>query len=86
MISILSRRWGGQDGGPDGMEIIRHIIEESAILLASGGFIFLEISAEDRQAGYVSRYMADLGFDSISTHRDMSGAERFVSGVLAGGL
>lgn len=77
---------GALDGGPDGMDVIRHIIEESAILLASGGRIFLELGAEDRQAGPVSRYMADIGFDGISTHRDMSGAERFVSGVLAGGL
>jgi len=74
------------DGGPDGMEITRQIIEESTMLLASGGFIFLEISAEDDQARPLGRYLADVGFEGVRAHRDVFGKERFLSGVLASGL
>lgn len=74
------------DGGPDGMEVTRQIIEESTMLLASGGFIFLEISAEDNQAQPLGRYLAEVGFENVRAHRDLFGRERFVSGVLAAGL
>ena len=74
------------DGGPDGMEITRQIIEESTMLLASGGFIFLEIGAEDDQARPLGRYLADVGFEGVRAHRDVFGKERFLSGVLASGL
>ena len=74
------------DGGPDGMEITRQIIEESTMLLASGGFIFLEIGAEDDQARPLGRYLADVGFEGVRAHRDLFGKERFLSGVLASGL
>lgn len=74
------------DGGPDGMTITRQIIEESTMLLASGGFIFLEISAEDDQARPLARYLSDVGFENVRAHRDAFGKERFLSGVLASGL
>lgn len=74
------------DGGPDGMEVTRQIIEESTMLLASGGFIFLEISAEDNQAQPLGRYLAEVGFENVRVHQDLFGRERFVSGVLAAGL
>lgn len=74
------------DGGPDGMDVIRAILDESVMLLASGGSVYFEISAEDNQAGAVARYMSNLGFDDIETHKDFAGAERFVTGFLADGI
>lgn len=74
------------DGGPDGMAITRHIIEECTMLLASGGCLFLEISAEDDQAHALGRYLSEVGFDNIQAHRDMNGKERFLSGALAEGV
>lgn len=74
------------DGGPDGMAVTRHIIEECTMLLASGGCLFLELSAEDNQAAPLGRYLSELGFDDIQIHRDMNGKERFLSGALAEGV
>ncbi len=74
------------DGGADGMDVIRSILDESVMLLASGGSVFFEVSAEDNQATAVARYMSELGFDGIETHNDLSGAERFVTGFLADGI
>ena len=74
------------DGGVDGMDVIRSILDESVMLLASGGSVFFEVSAEDNQATAVARYMSELGFDGIETHNDISGAERFVTGFLADGI
>ncbi len=74
------------DGGPDGMIVTRQLIEDSTLLLASGGYLFLELSAEDDQARSLGRYMSEVGFDNIKTHRDMNGKDRFLSGALAEGL
>ncbi|MGI5867968.1 MAG: peptide chain release factor N(5)-glutamine methyltransferase [Kiritimatiellia bacterium] len=74
------------DGGPDGMAVTRHVIEESTMLLASGGVVFLEIGAEDDQARPLGRYLADVGFENVRVHRDVFGKERFLSAVLAAGL
>lgn len=74
------------DGGPDGMVVTRQVIEEATMLLASGGFLFIELSAEDNQARVLGRYLSEVGFDNIQTHRDAFGKERFLSGSLAEGL
>ncbi|NLB68708.1 MAG: peptide chain release factor N(5)-glutamine methyltransferase [Lentisphaerae bacterium] len=74
------------DGGTDGLDVIRYILDESVMLLASGGVVFFEVSAEDNQASDVSRYMSELGFDKINVLKDSSGAERFVTGFLADGV
>ena len=74
------------DGGPDGMAILRNIAEEATIVLRNGGGLFFELSAEQRQAQTMTRYLAELGFENIVTHRDISGAERFISARLAAGL
>ena len=74
------------DGGPDGMAILRSIAEEATLVLRNGGGLFLELSAEQNQAQAMKRYLAELGFENIATHRDISGAERFISAQLAAGL
>ena len=74
------------DGGPDGMAFLRSIAEEAALVLRNGGGLFLELSAEQNQARAMTRHLSELGFDRIATHRDTSGAERFISARLAEGL
>ncbi len=74
------------DGGPDGMVVTRQLIEDSTLLLASGGYLFLELSAEDDQARPLGRYLSEVGFDNIKAHRDINGKDRFLSGSLAEGL
>lgn len=74
------------DGGPDGMAITRFLIEEAMMLLASGGWLFLELSAEDGQAHALGRYLSEIGFTNIAVRRDASGKDRFLCGMLADGL
>ena len=70
------------DGGPDGMAVISSIAEEATMVLADGGRLFLELDAESGQAPKVSSLLASLGFESISTHRDYAGRDRFVTARL----
>lgn len=74
------------DGGADGMVITRHIIEEAAMLLTSGGHLFLEISAENNQAPVLTDFLCDVGFESITTHLDVHQHARFLAASLAAGL
>ncbi len=74
------------DGGPDGMDIARSIIEEAAMLLTGGGAIFLELSAEDNQPELLKPYMESLSFENIRVVQDMYKANRFLTGHLPIGL
>jgi release factor glutamine methyltransferase len=74
------------DGGEDGMDILRQIAEEATLALRNGGGLFFELSAEQRQAEAMGKYLQELGFENIATHSDLAGAARFVSATLAAGL
>ena len=74
------------DGGPDGMDITRGIIEEAAMLLTGGGSIYLELSAEDNQPELLRPYMESLSFEEIRVLPDMFKANRFLTGRLPVGL
>ena len=74
------------DGGPDGMAVLRQVAEEASMLLASGGGLFLELDAESGQARPMAAYLRELGFDPVRAHRDLAGAERFLSATLSDGL
>ena len=74
------------DGGPDGMAVLSSIAEEAAMALADGGRLFLELDAESGQAPKMANLLTSLGFESIATHRDYAGRERFVAARLAAGV
>ena len=74
------------DGGPDGMAVLRQVAEEASMLLASGGGLFLELDAESGQAAPMAALLRELGFDPVRSHRDLSGAERFLAATLSDGL
>lgn len=74
------------DGGADGMDVLRQVAEEATLALRNGGSLFLELSAEQHQAEAMGRYLRELGFDGVRAHRDLSGAERFLSATLAEGV
>ena len=74
------------DGGQDGMDVIRSIIEEAAMLLDSDGRIFLEISAENNQAPKITQFLSEVGFEDATVHKDALTKERFISARLASGL
>ena len=74
------------DGGPDGMDILRTVIEDASILLASGGMLFLEIGAEENQAEPLMEFLEEAGFEEIRVAKDLRGCFRFLVARLARGL
>lgn len=68
------------DGGADGLEVIRAAVADAAILLHSGGQLFLEIGERQREA--VHGLLMDSGFDQIQTRKDLAGRDRIVSATL----
>ena len=68
------------DGGPDGLNIIRNIIQDSTMLLKENGRIFLEIGED--QGKTVSRLLQENSFESVKITKDLNGRDRVVSGQL----
>ena len=74
------------DGGADGMDVLRDLCENASMLLAPEGELYLEIDAESGQAAPLSALLRELGFDPVRIHRDLSGADRFLSASLSLGV
>jgi len=68
------------DGGPDGLDIIRNVIQDAAIILKTGGRIFLEIGEE--QAAAVKQLLEESGFSQTTVTRDLNNRDRVVSATL----
>ncbi|MBN2565767.1 MAG: peptide chain release factor N(5)-glutamine methyltransferase [Candidatus Eisenbacteria bacterium] len=65
------------DGGEDGLECLRVLVQDGPELLAPGGFIALEVG--DGQASSIAGMLRDrLGNAEI--HRDYAGRDRIVTG------
>jgi release factor glutamine methyltransferase len=66
------------DGGPDGLDILRRIVETSPERIRPGGFLLLEIGADQAEA--VRGLFADSGrFEPARVRRDLAGRPRVVS-------
>lgn len=66
------------DGGPDGLNFYRRIIQQGSIYLAAGGFIALEIGADMGEE--VSRLFAEAGrYTLCRIDRDYAGKDRVIS-------
>jgi release factor glutamine methyltransferase len=68
------------DGGPDGMAMIRRLIEDAPRRLRPSGVLVLE-TAGDLQARRAANLMRTVGMTAIATRRDLTGIERFVAGI-----
>lgn len=65
------------DGGPDGLDYYRRIIEAAPAYLREGGWLVLEVG--DGQAPAVTALIADnAGFGSMETRQDVAGRDRVV--------
>ncbi|MDR2468201.1 MAG: peptide chain release factor N(5)-glutamine methyltransferase [Spirochaetaceae bacterium] len=64
------------DGGPDGLDLIRIIIDTAHTHLNVGGCIFLE--ADPRQIDTISRLFEQAGYTGIQRVRDLAGDERVI--------
>ncbi|MFC1498912.1 peptide chain release factor N(5)-glutamine methyltransferase [Verrucomicrobiota bacterium] len=67
------------DGGPNGLSVIEVIVQDAAIALKSGGFLFLEIGEEQTKA--VRSMFGECDFNNIQVTKDLAGKDRIVSGI-----
>ncbi|MBI4524275.1 MAG: peptide chain release factor N(5)-glutamine methyltransferase [Deltaproteobacteria bacterium] len=66
------------DGGVDGLDLYRRIIQEAPIYLGGGGFIGLEIGADMPQP--ISKLFESRDcYQRMSLHQDLSGRDRAVT-------
>jgi release factor glutamine methyltransferase len=69
------------DGGPDGLVVVRRLIEQAARCLGPGGRLMLETAGGEQILDVVALLSA-RGFSPIETRPDLAGIERFVTGGL----
>jgi release factor glutamine methyltransferase len=67
------------DGGPDGLDLIRRLVDSAPGRLAPGGVILLEIGAG--QADAVNTHLAARKFRDISIRSDYQNIPRFAVGL-----
>ncbi|MDI6775321.1 MAG: peptide chain release factor N(5)-glutamine methyltransferase, partial [Verrucomicrobiota bacterium] len=70
------------DGGPTGLAVIESVIQDAALTLRLGGFLFLEIGHQ--QGAAVTWLLASNGFSDAQVKKDMAGHDRIVTATLAG--
>lgn len=68
------------DGGPDGLAVIRRLIDQAPRRLRRGGSLLLEIGAGQHRA--VEELLRAAGFTAVQSHSDLAQIERVVSGQL----
>ncbi|MEQ8710212.1 MAG: peptide chain release factor N(5)-glutamine methyltransferase [Rhodospirillales bacterium] len=67
------------DGGADGLDAYRTIIDGLGSILPSRGQVFLEVGYDQSEA--VTGLLRERGFLSIAAHNDLAGQRRCVSAV-----
>jgi release factor glutamine methyltransferase len=68
------------DGGEDGLDCIRHLVNTAADYLRSGGVWMVEMMAGQAEA--VTQLLRERGeYGAIEVHVDLNGIERFVSAI-----
>ena len=68
------------DGGADGLDFYKKIIEDSRAHLCGGGMLFFEIGYDQREA--VSALMEAAGFREVTAVKDFAGMDRIVFGTM----
>ena len=66
------------DGGKDGLDLIRTLIKQAALVLKPGGGLFLEIGYD--QGAAVSKLLEHHGFQRVEVKKDLAGLDRIVLG------
>lgn len=69
------------DGGKDGLDAIGAIVADAPRMLKPGGWIYMEIGAE--QAENVSRIYKHNGFSSVEIRKDLQGRDRIAMAKLS---
>jgi release factor glutamine methyltransferase len=68
------------DGGADGLDLIRPLVEQATRVLKPGGGLFLEIGYDQGPA--VCQLLQKSGFKNVAICKDLAGLDRIVSGTL----
>ena len=67
------------DGGPDGLDFVRRIVERAPDFLDAGGVLAIEIGAGE--ADSARALFEQRGFEAVRVDRDYGKIERVVSGI-----
>jgi release factor glutamine methyltransferase len=83
-IPGLSREVRGEpllalDGGEDGLDLVRRIVEEAPAYLRPGGKLLLE--ADPRQMAAIALILGKKGYRDIKLYQDLSGQDRVIEGA-----
>ncbi len=70
------------DGGPDGLDLLRRLIDDAAAHLQPAGWFACELG--QGQAPAVAARLVERGFSSVKTIRDYGDIERIVVGCVGG--
>lgn len=68
------------DGYDDGLHFYREITSQASAYLKRGGYLLYEIGYD--QSEQVEKLMNDVGFEEVSTVKDLAGLDRVVKGRL----
>ena len=68
------------DGGADGLDLIRPLAEQAALVLKPGGGLFIEIGYDQGPA--VCRLLEKAGFKNVAVRKDLAGLDRIVCGEM----
>jgi release factor glutamine methyltransferase len=71
------------DGGDDGLDLVRRLIDELPTALSAEGVALLEIGSDQESA--VVDYASSAGLWSVTVHRDLAGLPRVVELARAAG-
>lgn len=66
------------DGGRDGLDLVRRLVQQAPAHLKPGGMLALEIG--DGQGRATALLLLESGFDEVDVHLDLAEKERVVSG------
>lgn len=66
------------DGGADGMDLIRPLVEQAARVLKPGGGLFIEVGYDQGEA--VFQCLEKAGFEQVFIRKDFSNLDRIVLG------
>ena len=83
MEEVLSEPVLALDGGRDGLDFYRRIIDEAPLYLTSSGWLLLEFG--DGQAKAVAALLEE-NFEEITVYSDLNGLERAAAGRLKHGI
>ncbi|HNY21451.1 MAG TPA: hypothetical protein PKO22_04795, partial [Treponemataceae bacterium] len=67
------------DGGADGLDLVRALVDNVLASLAPGGRFLVETGEYNARAA--AAYMSERGFANVTIHRDLAGQDRVIEGT-----